>query len=116
MPNSKPSPTEISEDTQLTLDLKTIGMIIAAVVFLSTGYFTLKSDIELASEESKKVLTKLEFSISQEAVKQIVRETQQHIKDGHTTLFLHLSDNIEKDIEKAESNIITEIRRAEQQK
>jgi|GEM_PF-4227888 len=116
MPNSKPSPTEISEDTQLTLDLKTIGMIIAAVVFLSTGYFTLKNDIEQASENSKKTLTKLEFSISQEAVKQIVRETQQHIKDGHVTLFTQIEDTIEKDIEKAESNIITEIRRAEQQK
>jgi len=38
---------QIGEDTKVTLDLKTIGMIIGFVVTLATMWFTLKADIRL---------------------------------------------------------------------
>ena len=104
-------PTELSEDTQLTLDLKTIAIIIAGVVTLAMGYFTLKNDIKSASEKSEEALTKIEFNISQEAVKQIVRETQEHIRNGHTTMYQMLTDGYREEVIDAKKEIIQEIRR-----
>ena len=104
-------PTELSEDTQLTLDLKTIAIIIAGVIALAMGYFTLKNDIKSASEKSEEALTKIEFNISQEAVKQIVRETQEHIRGGHTTMYQMLVENFRKEVIEAKKEIIQEIRR-----
>jgi hypothetical protein len=45
---------KLSEKSELTLDLKTIGIVIAMVVSVSGSYFTLKADIE----ENKKALEK----------------------------------------------------------
>ena len=104
-------PTELSEDTQLTLDLKTIAIIIAGVVALAMGYFTLKNDIKSASDKSEETLTKIEFNISQDAVKQIVRETQEHIRGGHTTMYQMLTDGYRKEVLEAKKEIIQEIRR-----
>ena len=104
-------PTELSEDTQLTLNIKTIAIIIAGVVAIAMGYFTLKNDIKLASEKSEEALTKIEFNISQEAVKQIVRETQEHIRGGHTTMYQMLTDGYRKEVLDAKKEIIQEIRR-----
>ena len=36
---------QIGESTKVTLDLKTIGIIIGGAISLATMYFTLKSDI-----------------------------------------------------------------------
>ena len=104
-------PTELSEDTQLTLNIKTIAIIIAGVVTLAMGYFTLKNDIKSASEKSEEALTKIEFNISQDAVKQIVRETQEHIRGGHTTMYQMLTDGYRKEVLEAKKEIIQEIRR-----
>jgi|TARA_R100000664_G_C2697748_1_gene99322 hypothetical protein len=45
---------KLSEKSELTLDLKTIGIVIAMAVSVSGSYFTLKADIE----ENKKALEK----------------------------------------------------------
>lgn len=37
---------KLSEKSELTLDLKTIGIVIAMAVSVSGSYFTLKADIE----------------------------------------------------------------------
>ena len=104
-------PTELSEDTKLTVDLKTMAIIIGAAVTLATGYFTLKNDITKAEKKSEETLTKIEFNISQDAVKQIVRETQEHIRGGHTTMYQMLSDGHREEIQDAKKEIIEEIRR-----
>ena len=48
---------KISEDTNVQLDLKTIGMIIAGAISLAAMYFTLTAEIELAKELPKPELT-----------------------------------------------------------
>ena len=42
--------TQLGENTKVTLDLKTIGMVVVGAVSLAAMYFTLKKDIELAKE------------------------------------------------------------------
>ncbi len=39
---------EIGEKTKITLDLKTIGMVVGFTISLSTMWFTLKADIATA--------------------------------------------------------------------
>ena len=53
---------KLSEKSELTLDLKTIGIVIAMAVSVSGSYFTLKADIE----ENKKALEKGNWVIANE--------------------------------------------------
>tara|TARA_R100000700_G_scaffold743_2_gene1944 strand:+ start:4102 stop:4389 length:288 start_codon:yes stop_codon:yes gene_type:complete len=48
------TPTVLSEKSQLTLDLKTIAIVIGMAISVSSTYFTLKADID----ENKKALEK----------------------------------------------------------
>ena len=45
---------KLTEKSELTLDIKTIGIIVAMAISVSSTYFTLKADIE----ENKKALEK----------------------------------------------------------
>tara|TARA_R100001440_G_scaffold40931_1_gene60686 strand:- start:560 stop:868 length:309 start_codon:yes stop_codon:yes gene_type:complete len=69
--------TELSEDTKLTLDLKTIGIIVAGVLSLASMWFTLQGDIQdlnnkiegLSGEEFVK---KMEFQLKDELVRSTI--------------------------------------------
>ena len=69
--------TELSEDTKLTLDLKTIGIIVAGVLSLASMWFTLQGDIndlqnkidDLSGEEFVK---KMEFQLKDELVRSTI--------------------------------------------
>tara|TARA_Y100000114_G_scaffold81772_1_gene75474 strand:+ start:2320 stop:2628 length:309 start_codon:yes stop_codon:yes gene_type:complete len=66
--------TELSEDTKLTLDLKTIGIIVFGVLSLASMWFTLQGDINdlqnkidgLSGEEFVK---KMEFKLKDELIR-----------------------------------------------
>jgi hypothetical protein len=47
---------QIGEDTKITIDLKTIGLIIGGAVSLATLYFTLQADIARAMELPEPVI------------------------------------------------------------
>ena len=55
---------KISEDTNVQLDLKTIGIIIGFVMSLATVFFTLKADIALAKELPKPPITRADAALS----------------------------------------------------
>jgi hypothetical protein len=114
---------KISENTELTLNIKTIVIIIASVAAVSAGYLTIKKDIDIAKENSKKIttpyefdkavdrlLTKVEFNISQEAVKQIVRETQEKMHAGHTTMYQMLEEKFRESIKENRREIMQSIK------
>ena len=63
--------TNISENTQVTLDLKTISIIVVGAVSIASVYFTLQSDIELAKELPKPTIDRTEYDLKD----QLVRET-----------------------------------------
>jgi hypothetical protein len=44
---------KIGEETQVTLDLKTIGMIVGFVIMIAGMWFTLQADIAQAKEIQK---------------------------------------------------------------
>ena len=60
---------QIGEQTKVTLDLKTIGLIVGFTISLATIYFTLKSEIILAKELPRPEITALEFSYKDELIR-----------------------------------------------
>lgn len=72
--------TQIGESTKVTLDLKTIGIIVGFTISLATTYFTLKSDIALAMKEPKPVIDRVEYDLKDELVRQTIMDTQKDVE------------------------------------
>jgi len=70
---------KISEDTNVTLDLKTIGLIVGGVVSLTSMYFVLKSDIALAMEKPEPEVSKIEWSYKDELVRSEISNTNEKV-------------------------------------
>ncbi len=69
--------TELSEDTKLTLDLKTIGIIVAGVLSLASMWFTLQGDIndlqnKIDSLSGEEFVKKMEFQLKDELVRSTI--------------------------------------------
>ena len=71
---------QIGENTKVTLDLKTIGMIVGFVISLSTMWFTLKSDIALAMKMPEPVIERVEYDLKDELVRQTIMVTQEDVE------------------------------------
>ena len=72
---------QIGEDTKVTLDLKTIGMIVAFVVTLAGMWFTLQSDIALAKELPTPVIDRVEYDLKDELIRQTIMDTQDDVEE-----------------------------------
>ena len=75
--------TQIGEDTQVQLDLKTIGMIVGGVIALASMWFTLQGDIkdlqnQVAPEEFVK---KMEFNLKDELIRTTIIQIDKSTKD-----------------------------------
>lgn len=71
---------EIGEGTKVTLDLKTIGIIIGGAVSLSSMYFVLQSDIEKAKELPEPQVQRIEFDMKDEAIREAIMDTQDDVE------------------------------------
>lgn len=72
---------EISEDTVVGLSLKTIGMIIGGVGVLTLGYFDLQAGIEEAKELPAPVISRTEYDLKDELVRETIMNTQSDVED-----------------------------------
>jgi hypothetical protein len=93
--------TKIGEDTQVQLDLKTIGMIVGGVIALASMWFTLQGDIkELQSQNNPEEFVKqMEFQLKDE----LIRTTIIQIEKSTETLKEDIQENkeqIEKNTDK----------------
>ena len=71
---------QISEETKVTIDLKTIGMVIAGVFALATMWFTLQADIALAKELPAPVIDRVEYDLKDELIRQTILDTQDDVE------------------------------------
>ena len=71
---------EIGEQTKVTLDLKTIGLIIGGVISLTTMWFALQSDIALAMELPKPPIDRVEYDLKDELIRQTIMDTQNDVE------------------------------------
>ena len=70
---------QIGEDTKVTLDLKTIGMIVTFVVMLAGMWFTLQADIAEAKELPEPVIDRIEYDLKDELIRQTIMDTQEDV-------------------------------------
>ena len=77
---------QIGEDTKVTLDLKTISMIVGFAVSLSSMYFVLQADIAKAMELPKPEVTSTEFQYKDQIIRDAIMTTQDDVKEMKETL------------------------------
>ena len=74
---------QIGEDTKITLDLKTIGMLAAGIGTIVAMWFALQADIAEAKElpiPPSPDITRMEFDMKDQLVRQTIMSTQEDIK------------------------------------
>ncbi len=74
------SAPQIGEGTKVTLDLKTIGIIVGGVISLASMYFVMQADIALAMEMPKPEISKIEFDMKDELIRQTIMDTQDDVE------------------------------------
>jgi|TARA_R110002020_G_scaffold199220_2_gene400631 hypothetical protein len=89
---------KIGEDTQVTLDLKTIGMAATGLGALISMWFVLQADIAEAKElplPADPEITRMEFDMKDQLVRQTIMTTQEDVSELKEDL-----DRIEEKIDK----------------
>jgi len=77
---------EISEKTKITIDLKTIGLVIGGLVMMIGMWFTLQQDIAQAKELPIPEISKMEFDMKDELIRQTIMDTQEDVEEIKETL------------------------------
>lgn len=72
---------KLAEDTEITLDLKTIAMVIAFLISLIGMWFTLKADIELAKELPEPNISRTEYDLKDQMIRDAVMNTQKQVEE-----------------------------------
>jgi len=77
---------QIGEDTKITLDLKTIGMIVTFVITITGMYFALQSDIARAMELPEPEISKVEYELKDELIRNTIMDTQEDVEEIKETI------------------------------
>ena len=71
---------QIGEETKITLDLKTIGMIGVGIASLVGMWFALQAAIALAKELPEPVIDRIEYDLKDELIRQTIMDTQEDVE------------------------------------
>ena len=75
---------QIGEDTKVTLDLKTLGMVAAGIATIVGMWFALQADIAEAKElplPAEPEITRMEFDMKDQLVRQTIMTTQEDVTE-----------------------------------
>jgi len=78
--------TQIGEDTKVTLDLKTIGMVVAGAISLAAMYFTLQKEIEIAKELPEPTISRTEYDLKDQLIRETIMNTQEKVEENSDKL------------------------------
>ena len=70
---------QVSEETKITLDLKTIGIILFFVATVVGMWFTLQGDIQEAKELPLPEIDRIEYDLKDELIRQTIMDTQDDV-------------------------------------
>jgi len=70
---------QLGEDTKVTLDLKTIGIILFFVATVIGMWFSLQADIQEAKELPAPVIDRVEYDLKDELIRQTIMDTQDDV-------------------------------------
>ena len=77
---------KISENTELTLDLKTLLIIVAFVVTVVGMWFALQKDIDLAKELPKPEVGRTEYDLKDQLIRETIMDTQDKVEENSDKL------------------------------
>ena len=77
---------KISENTELTLDLKTLIIVISFVITIVGMYFALQKDIQLAKELPKPQVTRTEYDLKDQLIRETIMNTQEKVEENSKKL------------------------------
>ena len=72
---------KINENSEFTLDLKTIALIIGFVISLSATYFTLMAEVEVAKTLPEMPISEKEFELKDKLIRASILSTQEDVKE-----------------------------------
>lgn len=72
---------QIGEDTKITLDLKTLGMVVAGIISLVGMWYALQADIEEAKTLPEPQIPRIEFDMKDEAIRDAIMDTQNDVEE-----------------------------------
>ena len=77
---------KISENTELTLDLKTLIIIVSFVVTVVGMWFALQADIQLAKELPEAEVSRTEYDLKDQLIRETIMNTQQKVEQNSDKL------------------------------
>ena len=77
---------ELNENTKVTIDMKTVILVVSGIISLTTMYFALQKDIELAKQLPQPELTRMEFDLKDEMVRKSIMQTQKKVEENSEKL------------------------------
>jgi len=77
---------QLGEDTKVTVDLKTIGMIVGFTITLASMYFVMQADIARAMELPAPVIDRVEYDLKDELIRQTIMDTQDDVEEIKETI------------------------------
>tara|TARA_B110000285_G_scaffold3470_1_gene3638 strand:- start:583 stop:867 length:285 start_codon:yes stop_codon:yes gene_type:complete len=72
---------QIGEETKITLDLKTIGLLVVGLSSLIGMWFALQADIEEARNLPTPEIQRIEFQMKDEAIRDAIINTQDDVEE-----------------------------------
>jgi len=72
---------ELGKDTKLTLKLETIASVVVTLVMVVGVYFSLKSDIEEAKELPKPEVSRTEYDLKDQMIRDTIINTQEDVEE-----------------------------------
>jgi hypothetical protein len=77
---------KISENTELTLDLKKLVIIVSFVVTVVGMWFALQKDIDLAKELPKPEVSRTEYDLKDQLIRETIMNTQDKVEQNSDKL------------------------------
>ena len=73
---------KISENTELTLDLKTLIIIVSFVVTVVGMWFAIQADIQLAKELPEAEVSRTEYDLKDQLIRETIMNTQEKVEQN----------------------------------
>jgi hypothetical protein len=77
---------KISENTELTLDLKTLAIIVSFVVTVVGMWFALQKDIDLAKKLPEPEVSRTEYDLKDQLIRETIMNTQDKVEENSDKL------------------------------
>lgn len=79
---------KVDEKTEVTLDLKTVAIIVSFVASLCGMWFAVQADIELAKKLPKPEVSRTEYDLKDQLIRETIINTQEQVEENGEKLDL----------------------------